>query len=48
MGKEYFAYGASGNLLFNREYDFTYGLGNRLLGYACDKIRLTYDRVKCV
>jgi RHS repeat-associated protein len=42
-GKERFGYDATGNMLFNREYDFTYGVGNRLLSYACDKISLTYD-----
>jgi YD repeat-containing protein len=31
MGKERFGYDAAGNMLFNREYDFTYGTGNRLL-----------------
>jgi hypothetical protein len=34
MGKERFGYDAAGNMLFNREYDFTYGAGNRLLSYA--------------
>ena len=43
MGKERFGYDASGNMLFNREYDFTYGAGNRLLSYACDNVRFTYD-----
>jgi len=43
MGKERFGYDASGNMLFNREYDLTYGTGNRLLSYACDNVRLTYD-----
>jgi RHS repeat-associated protein len=43
MGKERFGYDASGNMLFNREHDFTYGVGNRLLSYACDKISFTYD-----
>jgi len=43
MGKEHFGYDASGNMLFNREYDFAYGVGNRLLSYACDHVRLTYD-----
>jgi len=43
MGKERFGYDASGNMLFNREYDLTYGTGNRLLSYACDNVRFTYD-----
>jgi hypothetical protein len=39
MDKERFGYDATGNMLSNREYDFTYGTANRLL---------TYDRLKCV
>jgi hypothetical protein len=30
-------------LLFNREYDFTYGTRNRLLGDTCDRVSFTYD-----
>jgi RHS repeat-associated protein len=43
MGKEHFGYDASGNILFNREYDFTYGAGNRLLGDTCGRLSYTYD-----
>jgi len=43
MGKEHFGYDAAGNMLFNREYDFTYGAANRLLSYACDNVRFVYD-----
>ena len=43
MGKEHFGYDASGNMLFNRDYDLAYGVGNRLLGDTCDRVSFTYD-----
>ena len=43
MGVERFGYDGSGNMLYNREYDFQYGLGNRLLGDTCGRLRFSYD-----
>jgi RHS repeat-associated protein len=43
MGLERFGYDGSGNMLYNREYDFHYGPGNRLLGDTCGRLRFSYD-----
>jgi YD repeat-containing protein len=43
MGIERFGYDASGNMLYNRHYDFRYGPGNRLLGDTCERLRFAYD-----